>query len=231
MGDRLFEEWQVYEKLLTHDYMDHRVFFSRLQKEIVRRFEGPVAILDLGCGDLTPILPLLANVSLRQYVGIDESAAALALASRRLEEMHVPGRLVRGDLLASMTAMPESFDVIVASFSLHHLQDPADKRRTLEAARQRLTAEGVFALIDVFRAEEESREQYLERWIQHADSRYVELQAEEKALLFDHVRARDFPVSQSAFQALGRQAGLEHFAVLLEDHARLNALMTFSPGQ
>ena len=38
----------------------------------------------------------------------------------------------------------------------------------------------------------------------------------------------DFPVSQATFQALGRQAGLEDFAVLLEDQARLNALVTFS---
>ena len=72
MCDQLFEEWQVYEKLVTHDYMDHRAFFKRLQTEIVERFERPVAILDLGCGDLTPILPMLASVPLRQYVGIVE---------------------------------------------------------------------------------------------------------------------------------------------------------------
>jgi hypothetical protein len=119
----------------------------------------------------------------------------------------------------------------VASFSLHHLQDPADKQRTLEAVRQRLAPEGFFALIDVFSAAGEPREKYLERWIAHADDRYLELHADEKALLFDHVRSRDFPVSQSAFQALGRQAGLEGFAVLLEDQATLNALVTFSLNQ
>ena len=95
MGDQLFEEWQVYEKLVTHDYMDHHAFFNRLQTEIVERFERPVAILDLGCGDLTPILPILATVPLRQYVGIDESDAALALASRRLQALRAPGRLIR----------------------------------------------------------------------------------------------------------------------------------------
>jgi len=228
MGDQLFEEWQVYEKLLIHDYMDHRSFFTRLQAEIVRRFEHPVAILDLGCGDLTPILPMLSNMSLCKYVGIDESDAALALASRRLEELQVPGRLVKGDLLCSLAEIEESFDVILASFSLHHLAEPADKRRTLKAGRQRLRAGGIFALIDVFSAEAESRERYLERWIKHAENNYVELQAHEKELLFNHVRARDFPVSQATFQALGRQAGLENFDVLLEDRARMNALVTFA---
>ena len=228
MGDQLFEEWQVYEKLVIHDYMDHSAFFNRLQTEIVERFERPVTILDLGCGDLTPILPMLANVSLREYVGIDESDAALALASRRLQALRAPGRLIKGDLLASLAEMEDSFDIILASFSLHHLADPADKRRTLEAARQHLVPGGFFALIDVFCAEAEPRDQYIERWIDHAENRYVKLQADEKALLFNHVRARDFPVSQATYQALGRQAGLEDFAVLLEDQARLNALVTFS---
>jgi len=231
VGDQLFEEWQVYEKLVLHDYMDHRAFFNRLQAEIVERFERPVAILDLGCGDLTPILPMLANVGLRQYVGIDESDVALALASRGLQALRVPGRLIKGDLLASLEEMEDSFDIILASFSLHHLENPADKRRTLEAARQHLAPEGFFALIDVFSADAEPRDRYLERWINHAENRYIELHADEKELLFDHVRAHDFPVSQATFQALGRQAGLEGFAVLLEDRARLNALVTFSLNQ
>jgi len=228
VGDQLFEEWQVYEKLVVHDYMDHRAFFNRLQTEIVERFEHPVAILDLGCGDLTPILPMLANVPLRQYVGIDDSDVALALASRRLQALRVPSRLIKGDLLASLAEMADSFDIILASFSLHHLADPADKQRTLEAARQHLNPEGIFALIDVFSAEAETRDQYLERWIKHAEDRYIELQADEKELLFNHVRTRDFPVSQATFQTLGQQAGLGGFAVLLEDRAKLNALVTFS---
>ena len=229
MGDRLFEEWQVYEKLLIHNYMDHHAFFNRLQAEIMERFERPVAILDLGCGDLSPILPMLGNVPLSKYVGIDESDAALALASKRLQALHLPGRLIKGDLLTSLGEMEDCFDIILASFSLHHFSNPVDKRRSLEAARRKLAPQGFFALIDVFSAVIESRDQYLERWISHAENRYVALQPEEKELLFNHVRARDFPVSQATFQALGRQAGLEGFAVLLEDYAKLNALVTFSP--
>jgi SAM-dependent methyltransferase len=228
VGDPLFEEWQVYEKLVIHDYMDHRAFFNRLQTEILERFGRPVAILDLGCGDLSPIQPMLARLSLRQYVGIDESDAALALASQRLQALHVPSRLIKGDLLTSLDGIHDRFEIILASFSLHHFADPADKRRTLEAARHHLAPAGIFALIDVFSAEAESREQYLERWVKHAENRYLELQPDEKALLFNHVRTRDFPVSQATFQALGREAGLEGFNVLLEDGAKLNALVTFS---
>lgn len=228
MGDQLFEEWQIYEKLLIHDYMDHRAFFNRLQAEILARFGHPVSILDLGCGDLTPILPMLESLPVQRYVGIDESGVALALAARRLEKLSVPCRLVRGDLLAAMPETGESFDVVLASFSLHHLADPKDKQRALEAGGQRLSRDGLFALVDVFCADSEPRDRYVERWIDHAEARYLALQDTEMKILFDHVRARDFPVSLKVFEALGKQAGLEKFEVLMKDQANLNCLVTFS---
>lgn len=226
MSDQLFEEWQIYEKLLIHDYMDHRAFFNRLQGEILARFKHPVAILDLGCGDLTPMLAMLEKVPVQRYVGIDESAVALGLAARRLEQLSVPCRLVEGDLLEAMGDIGESFDIVLASFSLHHLADPAYKQRTLEAGRHLLNPHGLFAVVDVFCAESEPRNDYLERWIAHAQERYTELHAAEMKVLSDHVRSRDFPVSLSAFEALGKQAGLGQFEVLMKDYANLNCLVT-----
>jgi len=228
VGDQLFEEWQIYEKLLIHDYMDHRAFFNRLQSEILARFERPVTILDLGCGDLTPILPMLERVPVQRYVGIDESEVALARAARRLEKLNVPCGLVKGDLLDAMGDIGERFDLVLASFSLHHLADPAYKQRALETGGQKLTPDGFFAVVDVFCAESEPRDGYLERWIAHAEERYLQLHDAEMKILSDHVRSRDFPVSLSAFESLGRQAGLGRFEVLMKDRANLNCLVTFA---
>ena len=228
MGDQLFEEWRVYEKLLIHDYMDHRAFFARLQAEVTSRFGRPITVLDLGCGDLAPIQPLLESASVRRYVGVDESAAALAIAEERLDRLGLSGQLIHEDLLVALASMSESFDLVVASFSLHHLADPADKLRVLRSVGRLLTADGMFALIDVFSAEDEAREGFIERWIANADRRYRELQPAEKALLFDHVRDRDFPLSVEAWRALGSQAGLPGAELLLEDRDGLNRLVTFS---
>jgi SAM-dependent methyltransferase len=228
VGDPLFEEWQVYEKLLIHDYMDHRAFFSRLQAEVLARFPRPVAILDLGCGDLAPILPLLETVPVRRYVGVDESATALAIAANRLDRLQVSGRLIQDDLLAALDRITGSFDLVLASFSLHHLANPADKLLALQRAGGLLAADGFFALIDVFSAESEPRERYLERWIANADRRYRALLPAERTLLFDHVRARDFPLSLNAWRAFGPQAGLSSVKLLLEDRDGLNRLVTFS---
>lgn len=228
MADRLFEEWRVYEKLLIHDYMDHRAFFARLREEILSRFDRPVAILDLGCGDLAPMLPLLRELSIARYAGIDESEAALAIAAERLRDLDFPSRLVQNDLRAALVDLDERFDVIVASFALHHLEDPADKRETFAACRRVLEPGGFIAIIDVFSGENESREAYLDRWIAFADGHYAALRPEEKRLLFDHVRARDFPVSVTACQALAQEAGLKQFEVLHEDPPRLNRFVAMS---
>jgi SAM-dependent methyltransferase len=231
MADPLFEEWRVYEKLLIHDYMDHRAFFARLQQEIARRFERPVALLDLGCGDLTPILSLLAGARVRRYVGIDESDVALAIAANRLRAFDLSSQLLHGDLLVSLAELDERFDVIVASFALHHLAEAAAKQATFAACRQLLDPAGFLAVIDVFSDAAETRDQYLDRWIGHADHRYVALQPEEKQLLFEHVRARDYPMSLALCRSLGRAAGLARFEVLHEDAAGLNRLITLAPAE
>ncbi len=231
MADALFQEWRVYEKLLIHDYMDHLAFFDRLAREITARFDRPVAILDLGCGDLTPVRPLLAAVPVAHYVGIDESEVALSIARVHLEEGAVPRQLVAGDMLEVLKTQRGPFDVIIASFSLHHLADPDQKRAVFAACAPLLSSDGFLAVIDVFTSPLEPRDEYVERWIHHADTRYVALGPEEKQLLFEHVRTRDFPVSLEECRILGEAAGLPGFIVLLEDSPRLNRLVALSAAK
>ena len=228
MGDQLFQEWQIYEKLLIHDYMDHRAFFDRLQAELLARFDRPISILDLGCGDLAPILPMLSSVPVQRYVGVDESEVALRIAAQRLDRMGQDARLVENDLLAALDVVSGPFDLILASFALHHLADSDDKLRTLKGAARLLTEDGILAMIDVFSAESEPREDYLGRWIANAERRYEALQPAEKTVLFDHVRARDFPLSVGHWRRLGEQAGLPRMEILLEDRDGLNKLVTFA---
>ena len=226
MADQLFQEWQVYQKLVTHDYMDHSTFFSRLAREISSRFKHPVSILDLGCGDLTPVRSLLAAVPIAQYVGIDESVVALKIARAYMEKEGIAGQLVEGDMRDALQTQAGRFDVIIASFSLHHLADPTDKQVVFTNCARLLSEGGMLAVIDVFTNVSEPRDEYIERWIRHADDHYIDLGSAEKKLLFDHVRARDFPVSLEQCKNLGKAAGLPNFKLLHEDAPRLNRLVT-----
>jgi ubiquinone/menaquinone biosynthesis C-methylase UbiE len=226
MTDPLFDEWRAYQKLLEHDYMYHVAFFSRLQHEIQKRFNGPIAVLDLGCGDVSPIRPMLEDLDISLYCGIDQSETALSKAEANLASLDIPSRLYLGDLLDTLRTLTGRFDVIVASFSLHHLQTVGAKKTVLEECRRVLIPAGLVAIIDVFHAEDETREDYLHRWVNFAENSYVALDDAEITSLVDHVQSNDFPETLSTYQSIGRAAGYDKFEILMQDREKLNHLVT-----
>jgi hypothetical protein len=115
--------------------------------------------------------------------------------------------------------------MLLASRPPHPLLAPDDNLLALQRIERLLTGDGFYAMIDVFRAEGEPRDRYLQRWIATAKARYREVQPAEKEKLFDHVRACDFPLSLDAWRALGEQAGMPRFEVLLDDRDGLNRLV------
>ncbi len=226
MTDPLFDEWHAYQKLLEHDYMYHVAFFSRLKLEIQKQFHGSIALLDLGCGDVSPIRPMLEDLEVSMYCGVDQSATALSKAEANLASLDFPTRLYPGDLLETLRTLSGRFDVIVASFSLHHLQTAAAKKQVLEECHRVLTPAGLVAIIDVFHAEDETREEYLHRWVEFAKNSYVALDGVEIASLVDHVQNNDFPETLSVYRSIGRAAGYGQFEILMQDKEKLNHLVT-----
>ena len=228
MADPLFDEWRAYQKLLDNDYLGHVSFFRALKAEIQGRFDGAVSILDLGCGDASPILPLLRELNISQYSGVDKTELALSKAEANLATLGIPSQLYTGDLLDTIHTLPGHFDVVIASFSLHHLQTATEKGRVLKACRRVLKPAGLVAIIDVFHAEDEPREDYVDRWLEFAGNTYTALEPHELEQLFEHTRSCDFPESLSTYQALGKQAGYGNFNILLHDSSHLNHLVTLT---
>jgi SAM-dependent methyltransferase len=226
MTDPLFDEWRAYQKLLDHDYMYHVAFFRRLNLEIQKRFTGPIAVLDLGCGNVSPILPMLGDLEVSLYCGVDQSETALSKAEANLASLDIPSRLYPGDLLDTLQTLTGCFDVIVASFSLHHVQTTEAKKQVLEECRRVLNPAGLVAIIDVFHAEDETREEYLRRWVDFARNSYAALDDMEMTSLVDHVQSNDFPETLSTYQSIGRAAGYGKFEVLMQDREKLNHLLT-----
>ena len=58
-----------------------------------------VAMVDLGCGDLGQLAPLLRTLPLKKYVGLDLTQAVLPLAQRNLGSVPYPCVWEQGDLL------------------------------------------------------------------------------------------------------------------------------------
>ncbi len=226
MTDPLFDEWRTYQKLLEHDYMHHGAFFNRLEFEIQQRFQGPIDLLDLGCGDTSPIQPMLKERDVSFYCGIDKSETALSKAKANFDSLKFPFRLYLGDLWETLRSLTGGFDVVVASFSLDLLQTTEEKQQVLEECFRVLNPGGLVAIVDVFRNEDETRDEYLQRWIEFAKKNYKALDHEEMACLADHVRSNDFPETLFTYRIIAQAAGYNMFDILLQDREKLNHLVT-----
>lgn len=222
----LFAEWTTYEKVVAHDYMHHRDYFAALIDYLQTEQRGPHSMLDLGCGDAGPITPLLDAFPITKYVGIDESTEALDRARGLLAVRDIEFELVAESMETGIGELDPGIDLIIASFSMHHLSLDA-KQQLLTAARSLLNAGGTFVIIDVFREPDESRAEYLDRWEAEARVSFKVLSDEETRELVDHVRSSDFPETLLTYTEMAYGAGFEQVIPLLQGPARLNRLIIF----
>ena len=217
MTDALFEEWRAYEKLVENDYMSHARFFRRVEDEVKAHCGKPISILDLGCGDASPIRDMLKRLDVERYCGVDKSVTVLAKAEHNLALLDIPYGLYAGDALDVLQSLPAQYDLIVASYTFHHMGARETKERVLRECRRVLSPDGLVVVIDVFLREGESREAYLHRWEGNARSAFTELNAEEMTTLIDHIWSCDFPESFSTYEELGSRAGYDRVVSLAED--------------
>jgi ubiquinone/menaquinone biosynthesis C-methylase UbiE len=207
MTDQFFDEWVAYQKLVDHDYMGHRGFFRRLEAEIRNRHIEPLTILDLGCGDVSPIKAMLQNIDICLYHGVDESQTALSRAADNLKSLKLSFELLQGDILEVLPQLSGPYDVILASFSLHHMQKVDSKQQVLEACRRILEPGGSFFVIDVFSSKAQDRDRYIDDWTEMARNRFIALNELEMSTLLEHARTCDFPESVTVYREMAAATG------------------------
>jgi cyclopropane fatty-acyl-phospholipid synthase-like methyltransferase len=111
-----------------------------MEEPAIRSELGPVKglrILDLGCGDGT-FGRWLLDRGADQYIGVDSSAAMVALASQTL--VGYPAQ-IRQERIEDFTTAASSVDLIISRLALHYLhplQDVLDRCRNWLTPRGRL---------------------------------------------------------------------------------------------
>jgi tRNA (cmo5U34)-methyltransferase len=109
--------------------------------------DSPRTVLDLGCGDgRLAALVLEHRSSVESVLAVDSSPAMLSHAQDRFDGDHRV-RLREWSLEDPLTPLG-SFDVVVAGFSIHHVEDERKRELFSEVAGQ-LTDHGVFANLEV----------------------------------------------------------------------------------
>lgn len=182
--------WNVYRKVVDANYMRHAEIAAEI-KIAVAGINKPIHVLDAGCGDAMVTLGMLQGKQIAMYTGIDLSGPALELAAAALQEEYIPYVLEEGAIEERIPAFQGSCDLLHMSFVLHHLTDTL-KEQVIHQCASKLNQGGMFILVDVFRLEGQTREAYLDNYMQRLKS-WDDLSPDEKTDVEVHIRSFDFP--------------------------------------
>ncbi len=122
--------------------------------DALRRFEiallsevSPRRILEVGCGTGELLRFVVDRFPAGELTGLDPDVGALRRAKRKLDAAGVRAELVRGRA-ESLPFVDGSFDLVLSSLMLHHLESQT-KARALSEWRRVLDGKGLLLLVDL----------------------------------------------------------------------------------
>jgi cyclopropane fatty-acyl-phospholipid synthase-like methyltransferase len=211
-------QWSSYRAVVEHDLMEHRAAAAAaattLHAWLAQRPAAATApaLIDLGCGDLARMAPLLRELPLSRYTGLDLAAVVLPLAQQALGPVGYATHWREGDLLGWAEAQDgadpalDQPDILHSAFAIHHLSE-AQKCSFLEGARRRIQPGGLFIWVDVFREPDESRDAYIARYCQRISSSWPQLNAKQQEHVIAHLSQFDLPADRASIQQSAEAAG------------------------
>lgn len=222
---RFFNQWTIYQGVIAGNYMVHDEVLITLKNFFDRHCAGGVIdFLDLGCGDACIAAKALYGRNLGQYFGVDLSPTALQFAQINLQALVGNKHFINQDLAVAINDFRQTFDVICAGYSLHHLQHD-DKQLLFNACAKALKPQCYFLMYDLVRIEPETRQQCLQRHWQY----YQQWTLSEATLehIKNHVFEQDYAESAQVLSELSNKAGFKRMQTLFVDPDQLFAVYCF----
>ena len=202
------EQWKVYRDFIEHDLMHHKDLFEVLKQKIVTYLPKGYSMLDLACGDSDPSSKLLQQIPATKYVGVDIAKAVLSLAEKNLAATSTPFVLLEQDFVEQLQKSEDTYDLILISFSLHHLETQ-EKQHFFELARKRLNPGGFLAVIDIIRLNGQGRSEWLAQCYPYMEKRSQGKCQKSCETAHAHMQKADFPEEAQTYVAMARQAGFK----------------------
>jgi SAM-dependent methyltransferase len=199
--------WTLYDAISEKNYMFHREIYAHVADVLRQRHaQGPYHLLDLGCGNARFLAPCLQAAPPETYDGVDLSASALEEARGYLKSIANAG-LHHKDMLQAVENADTAFDIIFTGFAVHHL-DAESKQRLITACAERLAPGGQLLMVDVMREDGQTREQYLDEYLNFMRTQWTEVLPEHLEEACAHVSAYDFPETIADLTQMAIEAGL-----------------------
>ena len=199
----IFNSWDLYGNIVRNNWMRHEQMSQFIQNATEGR---KLHVLDLGCGDGAMARNGLLGRSIEKYVGVDLSQDALDHL-QRAAGLGLDPQVILGDIRESIQRLAsQSFDLVLASYSLHHYQRD-DKESILREIARVLMPQGRFLWIDIACLEGEDRSGYIQRIQEEIRTRWVPMPKQHCEDAIEHICNHDFPERESwmiqAWEQLG----------------------------
>jgi ubiquinone/menaquinone biosynthesis C-methylase UbiE len=200
--------WNLYKKIVAADFMHHQRL-QQLAADQIRAMdnEHPISILDIGCGDASPFIPLLDIRPVANYTGYDLSEVAIEYSRSNLSSTQVPFTLKTGNMTELILEENQMFDLIYSSYVIHHLSDQ-EKYNFFSQIAQKLNPGGTFIYIDVVRENDQSLDQYRKEYTAKVLGWDI-LDENQKQEVVDHVSQYDFPARHTDLMQWFSDLGME----------------------
>lgn len=194
----------------SYDSLIHRAV-PRYDEMIVRLLDylpaDATQILELGSGTGNLSLRLVEAFPLARLTLVDGSPEMIDLVRLRIEAASSPASERTDYVVARFEELdlpPRSFDLVISSISLHHVED---KARLYSRLRSLMTDGGRFCFADQIRGEPESNHRLnWERWLEFCRER-EHCSSDEIDSLLEHAAAHDHYTTLSEHFALLAAAG------------------------
>ena len=199
-------------------------FYEDAMHSALPDIDGPNQIihaLELGAGNGN-----LAALIIEKYPDIaltlvDASANMLSSCANRFKNYE--GIEYHAGFMQEVVLPPAKFDLITASYSLHHLEDP-EKKMMIERIHQWLAPHGYFSYNDLFIDPDlDTYQDLLVYWKNFVVSGVGE---NEWLDLYDHHKKYDHPCSLAKVTEWLQEAGFGAVQIILRDKYWLNIIAT-----
>jgi len=223
IGNFFDSRWNAYRDFLNLDLLNHKKLFQQLATHIQKYLPKHYTLLDLACGDCEPAGNLLKLHPAKSYVGVDIAAEVLKLSFPNLKHFHGQKTLIPLDFTIYLEQSGESFDLILLSYSLHHLKTE-DKKRCIENARKKLNPGGFLAIIDGMRLNDQSREDWLNLCYNYMENKSQGQCPESCKIVRAHMIEADIPEEGREYVRMATEAGFSRTELSLEEASGLGIL-------
>ncbi|MBV9575881.1 MAG: class I SAM-dependent methyltransferase [Gammaproteobacteria bacterium] len=215
--------WKRYQSAIANNTLFHKEMGEAFKQFLKQNKMDAFTMVDVGCGDSSTMLPLLAQANIKNYIGIDAAPDVLQMAEKNMAAIPCKKEFICDNMINAIVNIPSSIDIIYTSCAVHHLSSQ-EKFNFIQNAQHKLKQDGYLIMIDGVLANHQTRDEWIDALAQRMKQTLM-LTEEELELRLQHPRAADYPESIETFEKFAQTQQWKSFNVLVDKG--IVALMVF----